>query len=143
MLHGRDESEWNEVVEVGYGILRKLAADKEKPISYTAFSGAVADGMDEDHRRFVFPQDRNAIGTLLAEISKLGLVDHPGWLLSALVTGQNSERPGGGFYDLAKSLGMLSEGAGRDEKEIFFGKQVEGLRKAYQRRRPGAESPAS
>lgn len=38
---------------------------------------------------------------------------------------------------------MLSEGADKDEKEIFFGNQVEGLRKAYQRRRPGADNPAS
>ena len=85
---------------------------------------------------------RNAIGTLLADISKRGLIDHPGWLLSALVTGKGSELPGGGFYDLAKSLGMLSEGAGKDEKEIFFGKQLEGLWKEY-RSRPGVSSPVS
>lgn len=143
MPHGREESEWDELVGIGYDILCGIAEHKERPISYTEFSKALADGMDEDHRRFVFPQDRNAIGTLLADISKRGLVDQPGWLLSALVIGKNSEQPGGGFYDLAKSLNMLSEGAGKDEKEIFFGNQVEGLRKVYQRRRPGAGSPVS
>ena len=144
MPHGREESEWTKLVGIGQDILRSLAADKEDPISYTAFSDALAKGMeDEDHRRFVFPSDRNAIGTLLADISKRGLEEHLGWLLSAMVTGKNSGQPGGGFYDLAKSLGMLSEGAGKDEREVFFGKQLEGLWKAYQRRRSGAVSSAS
>ena len=138
MPHGREESEWNELIGVGYGILKCLAEGRERPISYTAFSAALADGMDEDPHPFTFPADRNAIGTLLADISKRGLQEHPGWLLSAMVTGKNSEQPGGGFYDLAKSLGMLSDGAGRDEQSVFFGKQLEGLWGAYSRRRSAA-----
>lgn len=141
MPHGREESEWTKLVELGYDILSKMAEDKDKPTSYTDFSNALVEGMaGENHRRFVFPQDRNAIGTLLADISKRGLDGQPDWLLSALVTGQNSKQPGGGFYDLAKSLGMLSEGAGKEEKEIFFWKQLEGLWNQYQRSRPGAGS---
>ena len=138
MPHGREESEWNELVVVGYGILKKLAEDRERPISYMAFSAALADGMDEDHRPFTFPADRNAIGTLLADISRRGLEERPGWLLSAMVAGKNSEQPGGGFYDLAKSLNMLSEGAGKDEQSVFFGRQLEGLWQAYSRRRQSA-----
>lgn len=142
MPHGRDEAEWNELVERGYRILSKMAGNKDKPISYTDFSNALAASMvGGQHRRFIFPQDRNAIGTLLADISKRGIADRPGWLLSALVTGRNSNQPGGGFYVLAKSLGLLSEGAGKEEQEIFFWKQLEGLWKEYaldRRQRPAS-----
>lgn len=135
MPYGREDSEWDELVEMGYDLLSKMAENNDRPISYTMLSHALADGMNADHRPFVFPQDRQAIGTLLANISKRGIQEHPGWLLSALVTGKGSDMPGGGFFDLAKSLGMLSESARLDEKVIFFGNQLEGLWNTYQRSR--------
>lgn len=54
-----------------------------------------------------------------------------------MVAGKNSDQPGGGFYDLARSLDLLSEGAGKDEQSVFFGRQLEGLWHAYQPIRPG------
>lgn len=143
MPYGREESEWTELVAAGYDLLSKMAENNDRPISYTEFSHALAGEMNKDHRPFGFPQDRQAIGTLLADISKRGIEEHPGWLLSALVTGKGSAMPGGGFFDLAKSLGMLSESVGMDEKVIFFGKQLEGLWSTYQRSRTGYGRPLS
>ncbi|MGK3708863.1 hypothetical protein [Arthrobacter sp. IK3] len=132
MPHGRDDSDWEQLVHAGLIVLQGHAA-RRKDLTYTDFSRALS--ADTGLPAFVFPQDRQAIGTLLADISKRGLEDHPKLLLSALVISSTTKMPGGGFFDLARSTGLLSEGAGRDEQMIFFGRQLEGLHSEYSRPR--------
>lgn len=124
MPHGRDDLEWNELVGAGFDILKALARQKTQT-DYTAFVNHLA--VDTGLARFVFPQDRQAVGTLLADISKLGREDHPGLLLSVLVHARSTKTPGGGFFDLAKSVNLLSEGAGEREKMRFIDQQQKGL----------------
>lgn len=131
MPHGRDDLEWNELVEAGLSILKSLAARKTQT-DYTAFVEDLA--VETGLRRFVFPQDRQVLGTLLADISKRGREEHSELLLSVLVHARATKMPGGGFFDLAKSVQLISEGAGEGEQMRFIVQQQEGLWATYGRR---------
>lgn len=132
MPYGRTDLEWDELVEAGFTLLQQSAASR-KELTYTDFSIELAE--ETGLPAFIFPQDRQAIGTLLADISKRGIERHPHLLLSALVTARVSKMPGGGFFDLAKSTSLLSAGASRDEQITFFGRQLDGLHAEYSRSR--------
>lgn len=131
MPHGRDDLEWNELAEAGLSILKFLAARKTQT-DYTSFVQDLA--VETGLRQFVFPQDRQVVGTLLADISKRGREDHPELLLSVLVHARATKMPGGGFFDLAKSVQLISEGVGEAEQMRFIVRQQEGLWAMYGRR---------
>lgn len=69
------------------------------------------------------PQDRIRIGEILGEISKGEHADgRP--LVSVVVTHKEDERPGPGFFNLGKELGLV----GVMDAELFF---VTELKKAH------------
>lgn len=128
MSYSRDDLEWDELVRAGHGILTRHAARKTG-LTYTEFAIELEDvtGL----RRFTFPEDRSAIGDLLADVSERGLEDHPRLLLSALVHASVTKKPGKGFFDLARHHDLLSEGAGEAEEYALMNSQVDGLRDRY------------
>lgn len=128
MSYSRDDLEWEELVRAGHEILTSHAARKTG-LTYTDFAIELEDVTRL--RRFTFPEDRSAIGDLLADISERGREDHPGLLLSALVYASVTKKPGGGFFALARHHGLLSEGAGEEEQYALMNSQVDGLRDRY------------
>lgn len=128
MPHGRDDMVWSELVEAGYDILASRAPH-EQMLDYTAFARELAAATGQ--AAMVFPQDRNAIGTLLADISRRGLEKHPGLLLSALVYARVGGRPGRGFFDLARHEDLITGTLSKDEEEKFVYAHVRKLAEAY------------
>ncbi|MEU3477512.1 hypothetical protein ACI2LO_24635 [Streptomyces sp. NPDC033754] len=52
-------------------------------------------------------------------------------MLSALVNYLNANDAGSGFYQLAKELQLLPSGALKDEKYVFWIRQVKGLHERH------------
>lgn len=131
MPHGRDDLEWNDLVEAGYGILTSRAPLQEM-LDYTAFARMLAGKTGQPV--MVFPQDRNAVGHLLADISRRGFEDHPKLLLSVLVYARAGGRPGRGFFDLARDQDLITGTLSTEEEDVFVYDQVRKLADAYRKR---------
>ncbi|MHA7209519.1 hypothetical protein [Arthrobacter sp. MDT1-65] len=106
--------------------------------SYGEFNEAIAEGAGV--RKFDFNNDgeRNAIGTLLADVVKADPL-HPQFMISAVVKlAARDAGPGEGFYTLAEHLEHLDHlkpGASSDEKYGVWSQHV-GMAFDHYRRRP-------
>lgn len=123
MRHGRTDEEWNVLMEAGKRELVR-AARRNDLLHYADFNQTIAD--DAGVRPFDFNHDgeRNALGTLLADIVKEDPL-HDEFMLSAVVKlAAKDAGPGEGFYKLAEHLDHLEPGATQDEKYLAWSDHV-------------------
>ncbi len=114
MPYGRDDTEWNSLVDEGLRCLVERAR-LGKVTSYTEINATLA--RRTGARLFDFEQDgeRRAIGALLETI---GERNHPetGVMITALVNYLDENDAGPGFYAYAQRIGLLRKGATPDER---------------------------
>ncbi len=76
-----------------------------------------------------------ALNWLLGDISSAALEATQGALLTSLVTYLDDNRPGEGFFVLARSQGLLPSGSlSRQDKEDFWMAQVASVHRGFGRR---------
>ncbi|MHC5903915.1 hypothetical protein ACVNF4_08410 [Streptomyces sp. S6] len=127
--YGREDSEWRELTFAGREFLIELAG-RRKDTNYTELSNTLAERTGCRAFDFSSAGDRAAMGHLLwlivREDQQLDPAE-PALMLSALVIYLNANDAGSGFYGLAKDLGLLSLSASKEEREIFWVRQLNGL----------------
>lgn len=123
MPHGRSDEDWERMMEAGRDIMVRTAR-AEGLIAYREFNTALADEADVSPFDLSRDGERNALGTLLADIVK----DDPlrnQFMLSAVVKLADRDKgPGDGFYKLAEHLGFIEPGASRTTKEMAWAVHV-------------------
>ena len=129
MPYGRDDAEWNRLVDAGAGFLVERARLR-KVTSYTELNATLA--RRTGARPFDFEQDgeRRAVGALLEAIGERHQPEN-GVMITALVNylGQNDAGPG--FYVYAQRIGLLRQGATADERLEFWANQVRAVHDHY------------
>lgn len=101
-----------ERVNKGYEVLKEFAK-VGKYIRYGNFYSKL--GLNTKN-----PQDRNIGADVLGDIN-IYTYNKCGCLLSSLVIVEESNKPGKGYFKLAKKLGLLAEGESEDD---FWVKQI-------------------
>ncbi|MDT3395387.1 hypothetical protein RKE29_01770 [Streptomyces sp. B1866] len=129
--YGRDDLEWDELVEAGTAFLVERARLGELT-TYAKLNEALEERTGLPGFDFERPDQRAAMGHLLGLIVER---DHPetGLMLSALVIYSGANDAGSGFYALAQQLGLLRTGASKTEKEAFWIEQTAALYALYGR----------
>ncbi|WP_255951134.1 hypothetical protein [Streptomyces odontomachi] len=131
--YGRPDSEWDELTDAGREFLIEVAR-RRAFTTYTDLNTALVQRTGCRPFDFAGPGGRAAIGHLLGLIvtrdQDLDPQDPP-VMLSALVIYQGGNDAGTGFYQLAKELGLLSMGASKDERDVFWTEQVKRLQKIH------------
>jgi hypothetical protein len=129
MPHGRDDAEWNRLVDAGSEFLVERAGLR-KVTSYTELNATLA--RRTGARLFDFEQagERRAMGALLETIGERNR-PQTGVMITALVhyLGQNDAGPG--FYTYAQRIGFLRKGATEDERFEFWASQVGAVHDHY------------
>jgi len=129
MPYGRDDTEWDQLVEAGLAFLVRQARLR-KVTSYTEINATLA--RRTGARPFDFGQDveRAAMGALLEEI---GERDRPksGVMITALVNYLDENDAGPGFYTYAQRVGLLRKGANAGERLDFWAGQVGAVHAHY------------
>jgi hypothetical protein len=129
MPHGRDDAEWNGLVDAGLVFLVERARLR-KMTSYTEFNATLT--RRTGARPFDFEQDgeRRAMGALLETIGERNRPE-TGVMITAVVSylGQNDAGPG--FYAYAQRIGFLRERASADERLEFWANQVRAVHDHY------------
>ncbi|KAA0098929.1 hypothetical protein CIW49_13715 [Mycolicibacterium sp. P1-18] len=128
MKYGRDDDEWDELLDAAIEYLVEIARDRAIT-NYTDLSSALA--RLTGYARFDFSADRDqaAVGALLGEVTDR-TYDEIGAMLSALVVQKATGDPGEGFYRLARKMGLLPPGL---QKFEFFQGQVGLVHEKYGR----------
>lgn len=126
---GRTPDQWQQLVATAIKSLSRTARLKRLS-SYTDLNRDIAAQTGQPGFDFTSPEGRNAMGNLLADVVQETYPDR-GVMLSALVPYVDANRPGGGFYSLAASLGLLDRNASAEEKEAFWYSHVEDVYEAY------------
>lgn len=98
----------------------KDVARKESTVYYSEIAPLA--GLDMSN-----PADRNRIAEILGDISTYEHDNHRP-MLSAVVILQDSNKPGKGFFTLAKELGLY---AGSDD-DVFFSSELTKVHAAWQ-----------
>ncbi len=119
---GRDQSQWDSMVETAVRFLEEQARLGRTP-SYTEVNSAIA--RRGGHPSFDFDQDseRAGMGELLGQVTRRKY-DEVGAMLSAIVIYLNENDAGPGFYRLASVMGLLRSAASKDQKLDFWLQQV-------------------
>ena len=92
--HSRDR--WDKAKAEAWTILEKIAKTKRKPIFYSELNRKIS--------AITFQPDGHDFHNMLGQLSEESDQDGKG-LISALVVHKEDERPGNGFFTLAKELG--------------------------------------
>ncbi|MFJ8696973.1 hypothetical protein [Streptomyces roseolilacinus] len=127
--YGRDETEWDRLVDAGRKFLDERAA-LGTLTSYTELNTVLARRTGLRGFDFAHPEERAALGHLLGLIVLDDQRRRPcagegdPLMLSAVVRYLNANDAGPGFYKLAQELGFLRRGASPDEKLAFWSRQV-------------------
>lgn len=132
MPHGRSDEDWALMMEAARNIMVHTAR-KQGWILYSDLNREVSEDTGTAPFDFSRDADRNAIGTLLADIVKADLL-HTRFMVSSVVKLSASDGPGEGFYSLAEYLGHLESGASRDRKFEFWAEQLRLTHDHYRRR---------
>lgn len=129
MPYGRDDTEWNRLVDVGLVFLVERARLR-KVTSYTELNATLT--RRTGARPFDFEQDgeRRAMGALLEEIGERNRPE-TGVMITALVHYLGENDAGPGFYDYAHRIGFLRRGATADERFEFWATQVAAVHDHY------------
>lgn len=132
MPHGRTDDEWGRMKEAARNIMVHTARRQQR-ITYADLNREISE--DADTVPFDFNRDgeRNALGTLLADVVKDDLL-HSRFMLSSVATLSELERgPGSGFYVLAEHLGHLEPGSSAQRKFEFWAEQLKLTHEHYKR----------
>ncbi|MFD9207782.1 hypothetical protein ACFVZM_16090 [Streptomyces sioyaensis] len=130
---GRDDIEWDQLIEAGMKFLIERAR-LGKVTTYTELNFTLERRTGYTPFDFERPNERAAMGHLLGQIVSR---DHehnpatPRLMLSALVHYLGANDAGSGFYELAKQLGLLSPKASKAAKEEFWIGQINALYDRY------------
>jgi hypothetical protein len=136
MPYGRDDAEWDELIEAGVRFLVERA-DRGKVTSYTEMNTTLARRAGVRPFDFEKDADRYAMGALLEAIGERTRAK-TGVMISALVHYLNKNDAGAGFYRYARQIGFLRSGATTDEKLAFWSSQVDAVHAYYGRGRARA-----
>ncbi|MDI5974565.1 hypothetical protein [Amycolatopsis magusensis] len=139
MRYGREEAEWDSLVEAGIEFLVERA-ELENTTSYTEFNSVVCRRAGVRQFDFSLDAERAAIGRLLEQISEDARQRCDGLLLSALVQYLGTNDAGPGFYALAKRKGYTVPRGALPRYEFWLG-QVAELHARHAR--PRRRRPAS
>ncbi|MEV0951701.1 hypothetical protein [Promicromonospora sp. NPDC050249] len=137
-MFGRDDLEWDQLVEAGTAFLIERAK-LGRTTSYTEVDAALVRRTGLRGFDFSQAEERAAIGELLGRIVRTDIA-HTAYpegrlMLSALVIYLNGNDAGTGFYALATDLGLLTPGASKEARERFWISQVRLLHEHYGRSR--------
>ncbi|MHA2790160.1 hypothetical protein ACXZ66_13640 [Corynebacterium sp. S7] len=135
LKHGRTEEEWDELVSVAFAYLKKKAG-RGSTVTYTELNLELKESTGQEAFNFEHPEGRNAIGDLLGDVAEKSY-DENNVLLSAIVMYGNENKPGQGFFNLARSMGLLAADATPEEKEAFWLGQYNAAIDAYSSKRRG------
>ncbi|WP_253905291.1 hypothetical protein [Arthrobacter sp. H14] len=119
-MYGRDDDEWDELVQAGHRFLIEVAS-LGKTTSYTEMNAVLQRRTGLVGFDFSQEKDRAAMGYLLGRVVDRDQADHPGLMISSLVVYLNANDAGTGFCNLARQKGLLHKG---DSKEEFWIRQV-------------------
>lgn len=137
MPFGRQDLEWDELVQAAIERLRALARDQQLT-TYSALNRELADATGLGSFDLGSEGGRHAMGQMLGDATRR---DYPTSkvLLSALCTHRDGVDVGQGFYSLAKELGLLPAKSSADAKELFW---ITTVQEAYASRgRPSPHHP--
>lgn len=132
MPHGRDDEDWGSMMEAARNVMVHTAR-RQASILYADLNREVSEDVGTAPFDLGLDADRDALGTLLADIVKADLL-HSRFMVSSVVELSASDGPGEGFYSLAEYLGHLEVGASRDRKSEFWIEQRELTHDHYRRR---------
>lgn len=122
MPHGRSDDEWERMMEVGRYLMVSTARSGGL-IPYGEFNKALAEDADVAPFDLARDGERNALGTLLADIVKDD-PDRKKYMLSSVVALATLDGPGAGFYSLAEHLDHLEPGASAARKHDVWIEQT-------------------
>lgn len=122
MIWGREESEWNELVQATTEFLADQAR-LERKTTYTELNAVLQRRTGARPFDFSKDGDRAAVGALLGEVARAQLPT-VGALVSSIVLYLHANDAGGGFYRLAIDLNMLSPKPTADQKLTFWISQL-------------------
>ncbi|WP_179956827.1 hypothetical protein [Amycolatopsis anabasis] len=130
-VYGRDEADWNCLVETGRAFLIERAR-LQKITTYTELNAILERRTGLAGFDFRHAGERAAMGHLLGLIVER---DFPttGLMLSSLVQYLDANDAGSGFYKLAAQLGALEARASARAKEDFWIRQVNAVYAHYAR----------
>ncbi|MFJ1758297.1 hypothetical protein [Kitasatospora sp. NPDC088134] len=131
---GRDELEWNELVEAAREFLIEVAA-RRGGTTYGELSAELVARTGLPGFDFSRPDGRAAMGHLLGLVVERDASENPDLMLSALVGYAGGNDAGSGFYQLAQERGLLSKGASKDERMAFWVRQTNELHARHARGR--------
>ncbi|MDQ3673253.1 MAG: hypothetical protein M3365_02620 [Gemmatimonadota bacterium] len=129
MHFGYSQQAWDEMVDAGREFLESVAR-RGRLTTYTALCQVIRQrtGTEIDTGEY-------ALNWLLGDISSAALEATQGALLTSLVTYLDDNRPGEGFFVLARSQGLLPSGSlSRQDKEDFWMAQVASVHRGFGRR---------
>ncbi|MFE9398746.1 hypothetical protein [Streptomyces flavidovirens] len=131
--YGRDENEWDQLVEAGLRFLVERAR-MGKVTTYTELNTVLAGRTKCRGFDFERADERAAMGHLLGlivERDQESAGTAAPLMISALVHYLSANDAGPGFYALAKELGLLPRDASKTAKEVFWISQVNALHRHY------------
>lgn len=135
MLYGRDELEWDELVDATRTFLVSVAR-QGRATSYAELNSHLV--QVTGHRPFNFsdPADRAAVGHLLGRVvtedpETYGPGPSDRLMLSALVLHGGGADAGSGLYTLAADLGLLPRTTSPSQRDEFLVLQHRRLREHY------------
>jgi hypothetical protein len=132
MPHGRSDEDWFLMMEAARNIMVHTAR-RQAWILYSDLNREVSEDAGTPPFDFSRDADRNALGTLLADVVKADLL-HSRFMVSSVVKLAASDGPGEGFYTLAEHLDHLEPGASRNRKFEVWAEQLTLTHDHYRRR---------
>jgi hypothetical protein len=132
MPHGRTDADWDLMMEAGRNIMVHTAR-RQAWVLYSDLNEEISEDAGTPPFDFSRDAERNALGTLLADIVKADLL-HSRFMLSSVVKLSAGDGPGEGFYSLGEHLGHLAPGASRERKFEFWAGQLKLTHDHYKRR---------
>lgn len=130
MMYGRDELEWDQLIDAGHEVLINVAR-LGTTTTYTDLNAALKERTGLKGFDFSREADRAAMGYLLGRIVDKDRETNPELMISALVIYVNGADAGSGFYSKAKEVGLLKDGMDRLE---FWVRQLDRIQDRYGRR---------
>jgi len=122
MIWGRDESEWNELVQATTEFLAEQAR-LQRTTTYTELNSVLQRRTGAHPFDFSTDGDRAAMGALLGEVARAQLPIVCA-LVSSIVLSLNENDAGGGFYRLATDLKLLPPHPTADQRLVFWSSQL-------------------
>jgi hypothetical protein len=137
-LYGRDEAEWQKMIDAGQAILIARAV-VDRTTSFGEFAAALIRRTGVAGFDFTTGEGRASMACLLDRISEAGFDEAGGRLLGALVRNLGAEDAGPGFYRLASRKGLAVPRT-RGGRRLFWAQHVRELHEHFAGvgRRPAA-----